>query len=48
MLGKRNVRSFDLIGGYQHRGAFVLYEENDRRFGLASVSPDDVNILGPS
>src|SRR5580765_6259713 len=36
-----------LIGGYQHRGAFVLHEEHDefRRFGLASVSPDDVNIL---
>src|SRR6266550_982345 len=42
-----NVRSFDLFGGYQHRGAFVLHEEHDefRRFGLASVSPDDVNIL---
>src|SRR5437762_4985010 len=42
-----NVHSFDLFGGYQHRGAFVLHEEHDefRSFGLASVSPDDVNIL---
>src|SRR6266480_3297400 len=41
------VHSFDLFGWYQHRGAFVLHEEHDefRRFGLASVSPDDVNIL---
>jgi LysR substrate binding domain len=36
-----------LFGGYQHRGAFVLHEEHDefRRFGLASVSPDDMNVL---
>src|SRR5437016_14542176 len=41
------VHSFDSFGGYQHRGAFVLHEEHDefRRFGLASVSPDDVNVL---
>src|SRR5260370_17495 len=39
--------SLDLFGGYQHRGAFVFHEEHDefRRFGLASVSPDDVKIL---
>src|SRR4030095_7265604 len=42
-----DVRSLDLFGGYQHRGAFVLHEEHHefRRFGLASVSSDNVNIL---
>jgi pimeloyl-ACP methyl ester carboxylesterase len=40
----------DLLGDYksnEHRGAFVLHEEHDefRRFGVARVSPDDVNIL---
>src|SRR6478735_6235605 len=42
-----DVHRFDLFGGYQHRRAFVLHEEHDefRRFGLASVSPDDMNIL---
>ena len=42
-----DFHSFDSLCGYQHRSAFVLHEEHDefRRFGLASVSPDDVNIL---
>src|SRR5678815_297238 len=42
-----DVHSFDLFGGYKHRRAFVLHPEHDefRRFGLAGVSPDDVNIL---
>src|SRR5690349_18469814 len=42
-----DVRSFDLLGGYQHRGAFVFHEDDDEfcRFGVASVSPDDVNVL---
>ena len=38
----------DSFRGYEHRSAFVLNKEHDHfcRFGLAGVSPDDVNILG--
>ena len=44
----RNARSFGLVGGYQHGSAFVFHEENDefRRFGLACVPPNDVDIIG--
>ena len=37
-----------LVGGHQHRSAFVLHQEHEefRRFGLARISPNDVNIIG--
>jgi len=36
-----------LVGGHQHRSALVLHEEHDelRRFGLACVPPNDVDII---
>src|SRR3979490_279920 len=36
-----------LVGGPQHRSAYVLHEEHDefRRFGLACVPPNDVDII---
>ena len=36
-----------LVGGHQQRSAFVLHEEHDefRRFGLACVPPNDVDII---
>src|SRR5215470_15162059 len=35
-----------LLRGHQHRSAFVLNEKHDefRRFGLAGVPPDDVDV----
>ena len=44
----QNSLGFDSFGGLQHRGAFVLHEDHDefRWFGLAGISPDDVDILG--
>ena len=44
----RNARSLGLVGGYQHRSAFVLHEDNNefRRLGFACVPPNDVNIIG--
>ena len=38
---------FQLVGT-STRGAFVLHEEHDefRQFGLACVSPNDVDIIG--
>ena len=47
-LCEQNYSQFHvLVGGYQHRSAFVLHEEHDefRRFGLACVPPNDVNII---
>jgi hypothetical protein len=37
-----------LVDGHQHRSAFVLYQEYEefRGFGLACISPNDVNITG--
>ena len=37
-----------LVGRNQHRSAFVLHEEHDefRGFGLASVPPNNVDIIG--
>ena len=39
---------FESVDGYQDGCAFVLNQEHYefRWFGLASVSPDDVNIRG--
>ena len=36
-----------LVSGHQYRSAFVLHEEHDefRRFGLACVPPNDVDII---
>ena len=36
------------MGGHQRRSAFVLHQEHEefRRFGLACISPNDVNIIG--
>src|SRR5260370_22813790 len=36
-----------LLGGHQHGSAFVFHEERDefRRFGLAFVPPNDVDII---
>jgi len=42
------LASVDLFLGHQCGGAFFLNQEHYefRRFGLAGVSPDDVNIRG--
>jgi hypothetical protein len=41
------VLEIRLVGGHQHGSAFVLHEEHDefRRFGLACVAPDNMNII---
>src|SRR5712691_11762784 len=40
--------AFDLVRRHQYGSAFVFHEEHDefRRFGLARVPPNDVNIRG--
>ena len=46
--GSSPARGPDLVDRYQHRSAFLLNQKHYefRRFGLARVSPDDVNIRG--
>src|ERR1700738_2700551 len=41
------VLEIRLVGRHQHGSAFVLHEEHDefRRFGLACVAPDNMNII---
>src|SRR5246500_2965617 len=43
----KHVRDLDLLLWYYYRSAFVLHEEHDefRRFGLAGVPSNDVNII---
>src|SRR5262249_27743040 len=40
-------RALGLAGRHLHRSAFILQEEHDefRRFGLACISSNDVNII---
>ena len=44
------LANVDLVLRHQRGGAFVLNQEHYEfwRFGLAGVSPDDVNIIGAS
>jgi hypothetical protein len=44
----RSLVLFDLVRRHQYGRAFVLDQEHHefRRFGLACVLPDDVNIVG--
>src|SRR5215469_18155885 len=48
LLSSSPARSPDLVDRYQHRSAFLLNHKHYefRRFGLARVSADDVNIRG--
>jgi hypothetical protein len=36
-----------LLGGHQHRSAFVLHQEHDEfcRFGFACIPPNDVDVI---
>src|SRR5262249_50102586 len=45
---RANSWTVDLVRRHQYGSAFVLHKEHDefRRFGLAGVSPHDVNIRG--
>jgi hypothetical protein len=46
--GSEILAVFDLVHWNQYRRAFFLNHEHQefRRFGLAGVSPDGVNIIG--